>query len=253
MHKVLILNYHRISHDSVLDSKYAIHQKTFEEQLIVIKHLGIPVIGLNQIHNLPIKDDFSIALTFDDGNESDYFVALSLLEQYKFPATFFPIVENVGNENYLTWQQLQNISTKGFEIGSHGLSHKPLTKLSNQESKKELRDSKAILEQKLNVEIKHFAAPFGRFSNNLLSCSKSVGYSTFYSTGRTFNKMTDIDKVLYRWNVTNDLSVKQFETLLLLRGKSTIRMNLSFYLKQLAKKMFVPRVLNNSNKVTSNG
>ena len=102
MHKVLILNYHKISRDSVLESKYAIHQKTFEEQLNVIKHLGIPVIGLNQIHNLPIKDDFSIALTFDDGNESDYFVALSLLEHYNFPATFFPIVENVGNENYLT-------------------------------------------------------------------------------------------------------------------------------------------------------
>ena len=49
----------------------------------------------------------------------------------------------------------------GFEIGSHGVSHKLLSRLNKLEQKKELLNSKLFLEDLLKKKVESFCYPYG--------------------------------------------------------------------------------------------
>ena len=84
----------------------------------------------------------TVVLTFDDGYASHFEVVASLLLRYRFSGTFFVAVDLVGQPGYVTWEQLRKLVFLGMEIGSHGMSHQPLTMLSPQQIDYELTTSK---------------------------------------------------------------------------------------------------------------
>lgn len=47
-------------------------------------------------------------------------------------------------------------------IGSHAMTHRPLKSLSDSEAKREIHDSRRILQKALGVPVRHIAYPFGR-------------------------------------------------------------------------------------------
>ena len=71
-----------------------------------------------------------VVLTFDDSVRSHFTVVRPILLDYKFGATFF-ITEGFefkdDKENYMTWEQIAQLSRDGFEIGNHTGDHKPVT------------------------------------------------------------------------------------------------------------------------------
>lgn len=87
------------------------------------------------VHNKVIdKDSKMIALTFDDGPNYNTNKVLEVLEQYNVPATFFVLGSKVkGNEHII-----KRIKESGSEIGNHTYNHKILTKLKDEEIKKEI-------------------------------------------------------------------------------------------------------------------
>ena len=74
-----------------------------------------------------------VVLSFDDGCVSQYNFVAPLLEQYHFGATFF-FCEFPPNytdtSKYMTWDQLKDLSRRGFEIGNHTGHHKHINGLS---------------------------------------------------------------------------------------------------------------------------
>jgi len=62
---------------------------------------------------------------------------------------------------YLHESEILQIVNMGFEIGSHGLSHTPLSRLGPISQKTELCESKAFLEQLTSVEVRSFCYPYG--------------------------------------------------------------------------------------------
>ena len=83
-------------------------------------------------------------ITFDDGNISDYEIAFPLLIKKKIQATFFIIADRINCKGYLNKYQLREMHENGMSIGSHSLSHKPLTTLSYKEVVTELCESKRL-------------------------------------------------------------------------------------------------------------
>jgi len=78
----------------------------------------------------PIPDKL-VVLTFDDSKASHYTVVRPLLKKYGFGATFF-ITEGftfrTNKEDYLTWEQIAELHSDGFEIGNHTRDHMGLSK-----------------------------------------------------------------------------------------------------------------------------
>lgn len=80
------------------------------------------------------KDAKMVALTFDDGPNSNTSKVLDILEKYNVKATFFILGTNVeGNEKII-----KRMSDLGMEIGNHMYSHKLITRLKDETIKKEI-------------------------------------------------------------------------------------------------------------------
>ena len=81
----------------------------------------------------PIPDGL-VCLTFDDGVKSQYDFAASILEQAGFGATFY-ISEGLrfleDKTRYMTWEEIAELDSRGFEIGNHTRAHKNVTTQSN--------------------------------------------------------------------------------------------------------------------------
>jgi len=61
---------------------------------------------------------------------------------------------------YLSTDQLLIIKEKGFEIGSHSMSHPLFASLSTEEQLQEVKESMQWLKNKLKLEYRYFAFPF---------------------------------------------------------------------------------------------
>jgi peptidoglycan/xylan/chitin deacetylase (PgdA/CDA1 family) len=62
----------------------------------------------------------------------------------------------------LSWSQVREMRSAGIFFGSHTLSHPVLSQLPIEEAERELRESRAILENRLGEPVLDFAFPFGR-------------------------------------------------------------------------------------------
>ncbi|MFN8207503.1 MAG: polysaccharide deacetylase family protein [Bacteroidales bacterium] len=86
----------------------------------------------------------AITYTFDDLTPKQLPVAVPLFEKYGFTATLYPVVN--WNPD---WKALQEVADKGFEIGSHSLSHPNLASLPVAEQERELTGSRDSIDAHL--------------------------------------------------------------------------------------------------------
>lgn len=76
-----------------------------------------------------------IALTFDDGPNHNTNKILDILEKYQVKATFFILGCNILNHEEI----IKRMNDLNMEIGNHMYTHKLLTRLKNEEIKKEVK------------------------------------------------------------------------------------------------------------------
>jgi peptidoglycan/xylan/chitin deacetylase (PgdA/CDA1 family) len=135
-----------------------------------------------------------VAVTFDDGYESVYREALPEMVARGIPGTVFPVVGSVGGWNdwdvnlaprpvrHLSWGQIRELVEAGFEVGSHTLTHRDLTRLDHRALVKELSDSKKMLEDVTGVKVTAISYPFGRFSSRVLDEAAAAGYTCGFTS-----------------------------------------------------------------------
>jgi peptidoglycan/xylan/chitin deacetylase (PgdA/CDA1 family) len=125
------------------------------------------------------------AITFDDGFESFYSNALSVLDDYHMKVTVFPIAGYVGKtsrwdvlprQQHLSAPQIREISDRGHEIGSHTVTHVNLTFLSDSDVVRELADSKKILEDITGKPVVSLSFPFGFWNRRVWKLAQEMGY-----------------------------------------------------------------------------
>jgi peptidoglycan/xylan/chitin deacetylase (PgdA/CDA1 family) len=110
----------------------------------------------------PIK---AAIITFDDGMLSQYTYAKTILDKYNFKATFYIICNSVDKENRMNWNNIQILEEEGHEIGSHSMNHKRLSKLSEEEMKYEIIQSKICLQEN-GFNVTSFSFPYNDGDNN---------------------------------------------------------------------------------------
>ena len=174
--KLTILAYHSIDNSG---SNLSISPVLFSQHLRYLKEKHFTVITLSQGLKLlkthePL--DKRVVLTFDDGYENFHSRAFPLLSQYHFPATVFLVVRYVGRESswekkniataqrLMNWSQIEKISHSGIEFGSKSLTHRDLTKISIDEVREEVEESKATIQEHVRKDVRLFAYPFGIYN-----------------------------------------------------------------------------------------
>ncbi len=122
---------------------------------------------------LPMR---TVAITFDDCYR-DNLAAARVLAEHGLPATFFVPTAYVGTDHVfpwdrglkrmpnLTWEDVNEMQRLGFEIGSHTVTHADLGAVSEDEARREIVESKAVLENRLGRRVRWLAYPFGGVNN----------------------------------------------------------------------------------------
>jgi peptidoglycan/xylan/chitin deacetylase (PgdA/CDA1 family) len=86
----------------------------------------------------------------------------------------------LAQAEFLSWQQVREMSRHGIDFGSHTLSHVSLTRVSRQWARIELERSKARLEDELGKPATGLAYPYGTvrdFSPAVEQLAAEVGYT----------------------------------------------------------------------------
>lgn len=109
------------------------------------------------IKRLGSSDPKKIALTFDDGPNSDYTPKiLDILKLKKVPATFFVTGVNIQNNIPLIRREYK----EGHEIGNHTFTHPDLGVTTESRERIELRSTRLLLESILNYSTLLFRPPY---------------------------------------------------------------------------------------------
>jgi peptidoglycan/xylan/chitin deacetylase (PgdA/CDA1 family) len=183
---VPILLYHHIGFSLKEESEYYISPELFDRQMNLLYQWGYKTISVellaravNEGAELPPKP---ILLTFDDGSDTTYSTALPVMQRYGFTGVSYIVYYFVGLTHYMSAEQIRALHAVGWEIGSHGLSHRDLT-LHPERQENEIVQSRRRLESLLGVPISSFAYPFGAYDSNSLHYVHLAGYTAAMGLG----------------------------------------------------------------------
>ena len=223
--KIVFLMYHELELPgrSLVQSdpgytRYVLPQSSFRAQMEWLAQNKW--LGLCLSDALKFPSEPSVAITFDDGCETDLIAAAPLLHEFGFSATFYVTSGFLDKNGYLSSSQLQKLSDAGFEIGCHSRTHAYLTDLSQQELLNEIALPKREVEQIIGKRVEHFSCPGGRYDARIARIARESGYLTV-ATSRFQSNSAGTDKfALGRVAVLRNTSIKNFENMCRAQGFS---------------------------------
>jgi peptidoglycan/xylan/chitin deacetylase (PgdA/CDA1 family) len=244
--KIPILLYHALFEGKANTEKYAIATDTFEQHINYLSEEGFGSISFNTFLNgfQPLPNKKYIIITFDDGNYSDYSIAFPILKKYGFVATFFVTVSRIGTRDYLDWDHLKEMIDGDMSIQSHSLNHLFLSDLSKDNLRKELTESKRIIEDKLSLPVHFISLPGGFYSRQVLKATQGAGYKGVATSGPGLNVLGGKEKqfILFRRSViTRKTRMDSFQKIVHADLLSNAKSHVVYWLKSMAQKVLGSR------------
>ena len=190
----LVLCYHAVVEGE--PQRLAIRRATFEWQLRSLLRRGYePVTAADAVE----RRGRLFHVTFDDAYRS-VVDTLPLLAALGVPATIFACTgyardgrpfdvpelredaaADPASFATMDWPALRAAASSGIEIGSHTVSHPHLPQLSDADLDRELRESKAELEDELGVPCRHLAYPYGEEDDRVRAAARRAGYAAAFA------------------------------------------------------------------------
>ena len=178
--KVVILMYHRITRGEA-GNLYERSAEEFENDLLYLRQKNIEVIDFNELEAVVSGErkltTHAVIITFDDGDHSWYTLAAPLLKKYRMKATFFLWASKIGADSFLSWEEVQLMSSyvwdggvRPFSFGSHTMSHHYLMTMKEATGggdafqaylDEELGGSKVFIDRNIYGTVEALALPYG--------------------------------------------------------------------------------------------
>ncbi len=182
-----VLMYHSIHENA--SHFFTVSPERFRSQLQYLVDHGHQFVTLDTIVlwfsdgiELP---DRAVCVTFDDGYRDNLTTALPILEEFQCPAIIYVVTDFVKNGGRTTdipicsQQELRQLARHPLmTIGGHTKTHPKLSKLSEHEAREEIIGGKKQLEDWLGQAVRHFAYPYGDFSERAIALVKDAGFQT---------------------------------------------------------------------------
>jgi len=192
---VLALCYHAVSPRWV--SELSVTPGRLEAQLRLLLRRGYSGSGFHRAVTAP-QGPRTVVVTFDDGYRSVYRHARAPLERLGVVATVFVVTDCVdgavpmswpGIEAWgrgpdagelvpMTWDELGELASAGWEIGSHTATHPHLTQCDDVTLERELRSSRERIEERLQRPCWSLAYPYGDVDERVATAAADAGYVT---------------------------------------------------------------------------
>jgi len=119
----------------------------------------------------------------------------------------------LGKPGYLSRAQVRELSSLGFEIGCHSMTHQYLDDLKQSALRHEISDAGKSLEDLIARKVEHFSCPGGRYSAEALATAKEAGYRSVATSHARANCPATNPFELGRVAIMRDLNRKRFEAI----------------------------------------
>jgi peptidoglycan/xylan/chitin deacetylase (PgdA/CDA1 family) len=166
--------------------------------------------GLSVGQALGYPSGNSVAITFDDGSETDLITAAPILKENEWLATFYVTAGFVGNAGYMSSAQLRELHALGFEIGCHSMTHAYLDDLDPLALRREVIDAGRKLEDMIGAKIEHFSCPGGRYDHRPLQLVRETAYRSLATSQSHANFPATNPYLLGRVAIMRDTSDATF-------------------------------------------
>jgi peptidoglycan/xylan/chitin deacetylase (PgdA/CDA1 family) len=192
-------------------TRYVVAEKYFREQIRRLAANGYRGLSVTEALDRNHNRNPAVAITFDDGSQTDLLVAAPLLKEVGFNSTFYIVEGFINGRGYLTGEQVKELSRQGFEIGCHSMTHSYLSDLSSERLMVEIAVAKEKLEQLIGEPVDHFSCPGGRWNPTVARLAQEAGYRTV-ATSRIGINLPDADPYrLSRVAVMRDTTIEDFD------------------------------------------
>ena len=146
------------------------------------------VVWVSQDRFLSVLDEVAdrrdVAISFDDGNESDVELALPALCERGLHATFFVVAGRLGQPAFVDEAGVRALAAAGMEIGCHGMRHRAWRGLDRPALREELVDARHVLERAVRRPVTRASCPFGAYDRRVLRALHRCGYASVYTSDR---------------------------------------------------------------------
>ncbi len=191
--QVPILCYHQVRNWKPTDGKvgkdYIVEVENFKNQIKMLADSGYHSILPDQLYAylntgapLPSKP---IMFTFDDTDMDQFTVAAPTLKKYGYKAVYFIMTVTIGKKgkfvDYMTKEQIKQLSDEGNVIGSHTYDHKNFKKYQGKDWEEQLDKPTKKLEEITGKKITEFAYPFGLWNAQGIPELKKRGFRMAFS------------------------------------------------------------------------
>lgn len=193
MKRIPILLYHCVTTEPPFGmERYTTSPTEFRAHLDAISESGATTIGVSDLVRL-LREGESLPerlalVTFDDAYPEWLGVAAPELSARGMTATFYVTTGALGQgSSSLSATGLRELSSEGFEIGSHSHGHAQLDLLSREDLLSDLERCTKSLEEILQQPVGSFAYPHGYASRRVTEVLRSFGYSSACAVANGFS------------------------------------------------------------------
>ncbi len=191
---ILSLMYHRFNEEKYPSTN--IQMDIFIDHIKIIKDLNY---NFYDPKNLKInfdkeKKEKKILITIDDAFSSFYEFAWPYLKKENIPFILFVSTDAVGNNGYMTWEQLKTIEKNpNVYIGNHSHTHNYLVDFETKDFIEDINTANQIFIEKLGYNPSFFSYPFGEYNKFI---KKYISKHFLFSFGQ-HSGVIDINKDRY--------------------------------------------------------
>jgi poly-beta-1,6-N-acetyl-D-glucosamine N-deacetylase len=214
--RVPILMYHDILPKK--EVSWDVTPAELEEHFQRLKSQGVTPISIDDltVHlqtGVPLPEK-PVVLTFDDGYGGHYEHVFPLLKKYGYPAVFSIYTDGVGKNTgrtHVSWEQLKEMAANPLvTIASHTITHPlDLTKVPDEQLRREIIESKQTLEQNLGIPIRYFTYPAGKYDAREIQFAYAAGYQLALTMNDTDERYAGASDNLFAVSRFGQSSIKK--------------------------------------------
>lgn len=227
--------FHRITDNE--EENYDVSIKNFEKQMQYLYQNNFKTVIPEDLSVSDKNYDMRLVMiTFDDGYETDYTLALPILRKYGFKGVSFVTTGFLGKDSYMKWEQVQKLREEGFSIQSHTHTHQLLKAAHEQNIEEELFISKKSIEERLKTKVIGLSLPGGSYSEKVKNIALKQEYRYIFNSRPSLNIINNSTfDILYRVPITRDTTFNKFKSIINLDKRTYQQAELAYSIKNIVK------------------